>query len=193
MASAEMPGPLSKFDLYVGLALAVVAFAVTMVVTWPAGPRANGDRVTAVIAPRPQPPTPVAIPPTPIAPAPPPPAATLAGAPWVPQHRTPAASVEPALPEGPKLPALPVRLSFPFNSRMGARVVQIVATGSADEPLAVEVEVSNEATGKRVAHTISLNPPRMVTLGQDDGADVQQGDAVKVRAAGYADLVHRVL
>jgi hypothetical protein len=75
---------------------------------------------------------------------------------------------------------------------MGVRVVQIVAIGSTDEPLSIEVEIANEATGKHDQYTVSLNPPNLATLGQAEGVNIQQGDVVKLRADGYADLVRRV-
>jgi len=85
-------------------------------------------------------------------------------------------------------PALPVRISFPFplNSRDKGRTLVLLATS--DEPLAVEVNISNSESGKQLEQAISLNPPKRVQLGRDEGFEPESGDRVVVHAVGHADL-----
>ena len=62
-----------------------------------------------------------------------------------------------------------------------------------NDPLTVVLQVSNQATGKRNELAVSLTAAkRMVTLGQSEGVEPEQGDMVTLHADGYADFMQHV-
>jgi hypothetical protein len=177
MAAQSKLSSISTRDVRISLGFCLIGFIGTLAVTSPSnwwmndnpGGKVLGSLPQALSIPKSRPRSPLSAPAANV-----PVAATL-----------PVASAAPDRSADPQ--TLPIRVSFPYDHRSRGRALRITAFGAG--PLTVEVEVSNEATGKDDQRAITLNQPTVVILGQPEGWKLEPGDAVKVHADGYAEFM----
>lgn len=175
------------------LVAAVLAFGLTLALTWPRG--ASEPRTQAVAAAAPEAARGFAPAPLSVAAPATQPTPTAVGAAQAPPLPNEAASAPEAA-----APSLPVHLVFQSRrlaqdaqdpNRPGrTTIVRII--NSSREALPVEVLVTSSEQLVKLQLEIVLGPHQSKELGADEGAALESGDVITVRSPNFRDLVRPI-